>query len=137
MGDASLDGLAEDGDGAVRVLGGTPHSWAGQLHRAVAYPLDCQCRAGEREPPAKRGLTQRVAPPQCNLCLDDLVPSRLQLPEDRHVGVVLEDAVARSAGDLSQQAQVHQAAIASSPAKVDLIKGPRSPPILNQIDSGL
>ena len=39
---AGRDGLAEDGDGTVRVLGRPPHAGAGQLHRAVAYPLDCQ-----------------------------------------------------------------------------------------------
>ena len=39
---AGRDGLAEDGDGTVRVLGRPPHAGAGQLHRAVAYPLDRQ-----------------------------------------------------------------------------------------------
>ena len=37
--DAGRDGLAEDGDGAVRVLGRPQHAGAGQLHRAVADPV--------------------------------------------------------------------------------------------------
>ena len=39
---AGRDGLAKDGDGAVRIPGRPPHAGAGQLHRAVAYPLDRQ-----------------------------------------------------------------------------------------------
>src|SRR5271165_6092340 len=39
---AGRDGLAEEGDGTVRVLGRPPHAGARQLHRAVAYPLDRQ-----------------------------------------------------------------------------------------------
>ena len=37
---ARRDGLPEDGDGTIRVLGRPPHAGAGQLHRAIAYPLD-------------------------------------------------------------------------------------------------
>jgi hypothetical protein len=36
------DGLAQDGDGSVWILWRSPHAGAGQLHRAVAYSLDCQ-----------------------------------------------------------------------------------------------
>ena len=39
---AGRDGLAQDGDGGVGILGRSPHAGAGQLHRAVAHPMDCQ-----------------------------------------------------------------------------------------------
>jgi hypothetical protein len=46
---AGRDGFAEDGDGTVRILGRPPYTRAGQLHRAVTYPLDRQRRAREGE----------------------------------------------------------------------------------------
>jgi hypothetical protein len=54
---AGCDSLAEDGDGAVRVLGWPKYAGAGQLHCAVADPLDRQGCAGEREPSAERAFT--------------------------------------------------------------------------------
>src|SRR5215813_835787 len=39
---AGRDRLAEDGDGAIKVLGRAPYAGAGQLHRAVAYPMNRQ-----------------------------------------------------------------------------------------------
>ncbi len=57
---AGRNGLAENGDGSVRVLGRPPHAGAGQLHRAVAHPLDRQGRAGEREPSAEDGFIPRI-----------------------------------------------------------------------------
>ena len=57
MVDAGGDGLAKDGDGTLSVPRRSPHTAAGQLHRAVAYPLDCQRGAGERESAAERGFS--------------------------------------------------------------------------------
>ena len=65
MVDAGRDGLAEDGDGDFGVLGRPEHARAGQLHRAVAYPLNRQGRAGEREPAAEHGFTHCGAPFHC------------------------------------------------------------------------
>jgi hypothetical protein len=47
------DGRAQDGDGAVRILGRTPYAGAGQLHCAIAYALDSQRGAGKREAAAE------------------------------------------------------------------------------------
>jgi hypothetical protein len=39
---ASRYGFAEDTDGAIGIPGRAPYAWAGQLHGAVAYPLNRQ-----------------------------------------------------------------------------------------------
>ena len=55
-------GFAKYGDRRLRIPGRSEHTGSGELHRAVADPVDRHRRAGKCEPAAERCLWHRVLP---------------------------------------------------------------------------